>query len=213
MPPLGLCQDSYQLTANSYQVSGAGLGRARTVEARCAVPMADLTGWLWDAGLERPKLIAGRFFMRLVIQRVTEARVTVDENTTGSIGAGLLVLLGIAATDTAADADYLIDKLIGLRIFPDEAGKMNRSVLEAGGGLLIVSQFTLYADCRKGRRPGFDRAAAPEQARALYNYFLDSARARPLPVESGVFQAHMQVHLVNDGPVTILIDSADRAKS
>ncbi len=151
--------------------------------------------------------------MRVVIQRVTEASVTVDESTAGSIRTGLLVFLGIARTDTAADADYLLDKLIGLRIFPDEAGKMNRNVLEAGGDLLIVSQFTLYADCRKGRRPGFDRAAPPEQARDLYNYVLDSARTRPLRVESGVFQASMEVRLLNDGPVTILIDSADRARS
>jgi len=150
--------------------------------------------------------------MRLVIQRVTGARVTVNESTAGSIRTGLLVFLGIARSDTTADADYLVDKLVGLRIFPDDAGKMNRSVVEAGGGLLIVSQFTLYADCRKGRRPGFEQAAPPEQARALYNYFVESAKTRLVPVETGIFQAAMQVQLVNDGPVTILIDSADRVK-
>jgi D-aminoacyl-tRNA deacylase len=150
--------------------------------------------------------------MRILIQRVREARVTVNENTAGSIGRGLLVFVGICRSDTAADADYLIDKVVGLRVFPDDAGKMNRSVVDTGGGLLIVSQFTLHADCRKGRRPSFDQAAPPDQAETLYNYFVESARARCLPVETGVFQTTMQVHLVNDGPVTLLIDSADRAK-
>lgn len=150
--------------------------------------------------------------MRLVIQRVREACVTVSGSTAGSIRTGLLVLLGISRWDTAGDADYLLDKLLGLRIFPDEEGKMNRSVQESGGALLIVSQFTLYADCRKGRRPSFDQAAPPEQAQALYNYFVESAKRGPVPVETGVFQAMMQVRLVNEGPVTILLDSADRAK-
>jgi D-tyrosyl-tRNA(Tyr) deacylase len=148
--------------------------------------------------------------MRVIIQRVTEARVAVNESTTGTIRTGLLVFLGISRSDTAADADYLAEKVLGLRIFPDEAGKMNRNVQESGGALLIVSQFTLYGDCRKGRRPSFDQAAPPEQAQALYNYFVESARRGPVPVETGVFQAAMQVHIVNDGPVTILIDSADR---
>lgn len=147
--------------------------------------------------------------MRILVQRVTEARVTVGEDVVGSIETGLLVFLGIARFDTTADADYLVEKLAGLRVFPDEAGKMNRSVREAEGGLLIVSQFTLYADCRKGRRPSFDRAAPPEQALALYSYFVESARATSVPVETGVFQAMMRVHLVNEGPVTILMDSAD----
>ncbi len=151
--------------------------------------------------------------MRAVLQRVTNARVNVYDSTVGSIDKGLLVLLGIAKGDTTADADYLVDKLLGLRIFPDDAGKMNRNVHEAGGGLLVVSQFTLYADCRKGRRPSFDRAAPPEQAQALYNYFLESARKGPVPVEAGVFQAMMDVLLVNHGPVTIIIDSADRKVS
>jgi D-tyrosyl-tRNA(Tyr) deacylase len=119
----------------------------------------------------------------------------------------LLVFLGVAKSDVAADANYLVDKLLGLRIFPDEAGKLNRNVREAGGALLIVSQFTLYADCRKGRRPSFDQAAPPEVALSLYNYFVESAKKGPVPVETGVFQASMEVHLVNDGPVTIQIDS------
>jgi D-tyrosyl-tRNA(Tyr) deacylase len=148
--------------------------------------------------------------MRAVLQRVTQARVDVDNATVGSIGAGLLVLLGVARTDTTADADYLLDKILGLRIFPDDAGKMNRNVQDAGGALLVVSQFTLYADCRKGRRPSFDPAAPPEQAQSLYNYFVASARRGPVPIETGVFQASMEVHLVNSGPVTILLDSAER---
>jgi len=150
--------------------------------------------------------------MRLVIQRVREARVTVNDGVTGSIRTGLLVFLGVSRTDTVEDADYLTGKLLGLRIFPDADGKMNRNLQEAGGSLLIVSQFTLYGDCRKGRRPNFDRAAPPEQAQDLYNYFVESAKRGPVPVETGVFQAIMQVHIVNDGPVTILIDSAERAK-
>ena len=150
--------------------------------------------------------------MRLVIQRVTEARVTVNNSAAGSIRTGLLVFLGVSRTDTAEDADYLTGKLLGLRIFPDEDGKMNRNVQEAGGSLLIVSQFTLYGDCCKGRRPSFDRAAPPDQAQDLYNYFVESAKRGPVAVETGVFQAMMQVHIVNDGPVTILIDSAERVK-
>ena len=150
--------------------------------------------------------------MRLVIQRVGEARVVVNNSSTGSIRTGLLVFLGVSRTDTVEDADYLTGKLLGLRIFPDEDGKMNRNVHEAGGSLLIVSQFTLYGDCRRGRRPSFDQAAPPEHAQNLYNYFVESAKRGPVPVETGVFQAMMQVHIVNDGPVTILIDSAERVK-
>ena len=149
--------------------------------------------------------------MRLVIQRVREARVTVNDGVTGSIRTGLLAFLGVSRTDTVEDADYLTGKLLGLRIFPDEDGKMNLDVQEAGGSLLIVSQFTLYGDCRKGRRPSFDQAAPPDQAQDLYNYFVESVKRGPVPVETGVFQAMMQVHIVNDGPVTILIDSAERA--
>jgi D-aminoacyl-tRNA deacylase len=150
--------------------------------------------------------------MKLVIQRVSEAYVQVDDTRVGSIRTGLVVFLGIGKLDTEEDADYLLDKLLGLRIFPDDQGKMNRSVQEAGGSLLIVSQFTLYGDCRRGRRPSFDQAAPPDRAMALYNYFVEAARRSPVAVETGVFQATMRVHLVNEGPVTILIDSADRGK-
>ena len=142
-----------------------------------------------------------------MLQRVKEARVEVEGLIAGAIGPGLLALLGISRDDTRADAEYILDKTLSLRIFPDDAGKMNRSLLDRDGQLLVVSQFTLYADVRKGRRPGFDRAAGPEQARLLYEYFVDSARQRRVRVETGVFQAMMSVHLVNDGPVTILCDS------
>jgi D-aminoacyl-tRNA deacylase len=148
--------------------------------------------------------------MKVVLQRVKEAKVEVNHLTSGSIGVGLLVLLGVSKEDAEADAEYLRDKILGLRIFPDAQGKMNRNIQEAGGALLIVSQFTLYGDCRRGRRPGFDRAASPERAEALYNYFVEIVRSGPVPVQTGVFHAHMDVHLVNDGPVTILIDSAER---
>ncbi len=124
--------------------------------------------------------------MRALVQRVKEARVEVDGEVTGAIGSGLLVFLGVTGTDTPADADYLLDKLLCLRIFPDAAGKMNRDVAEAGGAMLIVSQFTLYGDCRRGRRPGFDRAAPLEQARALYNYFVERAQKKHVPVATGV---------------------------
>jgi D-tyrosyl-tRNA(Tyr) deacylase len=145
--------------------------------------------------------------MRVVIQRVKEARVEVEGRVSGAIGAGLVLLLGIAKTDTFRDADYLVDKVLALRIFSDEAGKMNRSVLDVNGGLLVVSNFTVYGDCRKGRRPGFDLAADPEKAQELYQYFLSRARSAPIAIESGVFRASMSVHLVNDGPVTLLCDS------
>jgi len=150
--------------------------------------------------------------MKLVLQRVTEARVLVSENTVGEIAAGLVVFLGVARSDTSEDADYLLDKLLWLRIFADSEGKMNRNVQEAGGELLIVSQFTLYADCRKGRRPGFDAAAPPQQAQALYQYFVDAAGKSPVKVQSGVFQAMMRVDIVNDGPVTIVLDSEDKRR-
>jgi len=123
-----------------------------------------------------------------------------------------LILLGIGKGDTTSDADYLVDKLLGLRIFPDDAGKMNCNVEQARGALLIVSQFTLFGDCRKGRRPGFDQAAPPEQAQSLYEYFVETARRGPVPVETGVFQAAMEVRLVNHGPVTIWMDSIDRTR-
>ena len=147
--------------------------------------------------------------MRLLLQRVSQASVTVDGNTVGSIRTGLLILAGMAKTDTEAEIDYLSDKVLGLRIFPDSAGKMNRNIVDAGGSLLIVSQFTLYGDCRKGRRPSFDDAATPLHAQALYNYLVQKLRSGPVPVETGVFQATMEVHLVNQGPVTILMDTAD----
>ncbi len=145
--------------------------------------------------------------MRAVVQRVREAKVEVDGRTAGDIGGGLLILLGVAKSDTRQDAEYMADKLAGLRIFSDETGKMNRDVTQAGGSLLVVSQFTLYGDVRRGRRPGFERAAEPQQARVLYEYFVERIRARGVPVQTGVFQASMFVHLVNDGPVTIIVDS------
>jgi len=146
--------------------------------------------------------------MRAVIQRVSEARVKVEGAVLGEIGPGLLALLGIAKPDTAADAEFLAEKILNLRVFPDEAGKMNRSLLDTGGALLVVSQFTLYGDCRKGRRPSFDAAAPAEQARALYEHFVEAARRSGVRVETGVFQAHMEVSLVNDGPVTLVVESA-----
>jgi D-tyrosyl-tRNA(Tyr) deacylase len=145
--------------------------------------------------------------MRAVIQRVSEARVTVAGSVLGEIGPGMLALLGVAKPDTAADAEYLAEKILNLRMFPDEAGKMNRSLLDTGGALLVVSQFTLYGDCRKGRRPSFDDAAPAEQARPLYEHFVEVARRSGVRVETGVFQAHMEVSLVNDGPVTLLVES------
>jgi D-aminoacyl-tRNA deacylase len=146
--------------------------------------------------------------MRAVVQRVSRARVTVQEDVTGKIERGLLVLIGIGAADTEADADYLADKISGLRIFEDEHGKMNLSLGEIAGSVLAVSQFTLYGDVRRGRRPAFDAAALPEKARALYEYFVERIRAAGLRCETGRFQATMQVELVNDGPVTILLDSS-----
>lgn len=145
--------------------------------------------------------------MRAVVQRVSRAKVTVDDNIAGEIGHGLLVLLGVGGNDQEADADYLAEKISGLRIFEDEHGKMNHSVTEVSGGVLVVSQFTLYGDVRKGRRPSFDDAARPEKARKLYEYFVERVRAAGLPCETGRFQEMMDVELVNDGPVTILMDS------
>lgn len=145
--------------------------------------------------------------MRAVIQRVKEARVEVDGRVTGSISAGLVVLLGVSKADSRRDADYLADKILGLRIFADESGKMNRSVVEINAALLIVSNFTVYGDCRKGRRPSFDLAAGPERAEELYEYFVGRARAAPITVETGIFRASMSVYLVNDGPVTLCCDS------
>ena len=145
--------------------------------------------------------------MRAVLQRVSSARVTVEGKTTGEIGQGLLVLLGVAKDDTEAEAERLAEKVATLRIFGDEAGKMNLSVEEIGGGVMVVSQFTLHGDCRKGRRPSFDRAATAEQANALYEKFVAALRARGLKVETGIFQAMMEVGLVNQGPVTLIVDT------
>jgi len=145
--------------------------------------------------------------MRAVVQRVSRAKVTVDGNIAGEIGHGLLVLLGVGNNDQESDADYLAEKIVGLRIFEDEHGKMNRSVAEVSGGVLVVSQFTLYGDVRKGRRPSFDDAARPERARELYEYFVERVRAAGLQCETGRFQEMMDVELVNEGPVTILVDS------
>ncbi|HZR31024.1 MAG TPA: D-aminoacyl-tRNA deacylase [Terriglobales bacterium] len=145
--------------------------------------------------------------MRAVIQRVIRARVTVEGELVGEIGPGLLVLLAVAQADTTADAEYLAEKIAGLRILEDDEGKMNRSVAESGGAVLAISQFTLYGDVRRGKRPSFDAAARPELARELYELFVARIRAAGLRCETGRFQEQMQVELVNDGPVTILLDS------
>ncbi|HEU4714846.1 MAG TPA: D-aminoacyl-tRNA deacylase [Pyrinomonadaceae bacterium] len=148
--------------------------------------------------------------MRAVIQRVTRAKVIVEDRVVGEIGHGLLVLLGITHADTQTDADYLASKIVALRIFDDAAGKMNVSLKDAGGGLLVVSQFTLYGDVRRGLRPSWSDAAPPEIAEPLYNYFVESSRKLIEPVETGSFRAMMQVELINDGPVTLIVDSRDR---
>ena len=149
--------------------------------------------------------------MRAVVQRVTQANVEVEGTIVGRIGPGLLVLLGVAKTDTADDAEFLAAKIVSLRVFADDLGKMNRSLVESGGALLVVSQFTLYGDTRKGRRPGFDQAAPAEQARTLYEHFVAAARKSGIAVETGVFQAMMAVSLTNDGPVTFIVESAQGA--
>jgi len=145
--------------------------------------------------------------MRAVVQRVTRASVKVNDQFTGKIAEGLLVLLGVAQEDAESDVDYLAAKIAGLRIFEDEEGKMNRSVGDIGGAVLAVSQFTLFGDVRKGKRPSFDEAARPERARELYEYFVAQVRALGLRCETGRFQEMMEVELVNQGPVTILLDS------
>ena len=147
--------------------------------------------------------------MRAVVQRVSSARVEVDGEVTGAIGRGLLVLLGVGQGDTDKQAAWLAEKIAGLRIFEDADGKMNLSVQDIGGSVLVVSQFTIYAGCRKGRRPSFTEAAPPDVADRLYQVFVSHLRALGVPLETGVFQAHMDVHLVNEGPVTIVLD-ADR---
>jgi len=147
--------------------------------------------------------------MRLLIQRVSRASVTINGEVTGRIGRGLVALIGIGEGDTETEAQNLVTKMVNLRIFPDHEGKMNLSVLQAQGGLLLISQFTLYGDCRKGRRPSFEKAAAPDRARELYEFVVECARKTGLLTETGVFREHMDVELVNDGPVTLLLDSAE----
>ncbi len=146
--------------------------------------------------------------MRAVIQRVTRSAVTVGDETIGEIGKGLVVLLGVDQKDGTGDADYLADKIAHLRIFEDENGRMNRSLLETGGALLVVSQFTLLGDCKKGRRPSFIRAAGPEKANTLYEYFVDKIRDTGIHTQTGRFRAMMALTLVNDGPVTLILESA-----
>ena len=145
--------------------------------------------------------------MRAIIQRVTRARVTVASRVAGEIKTGVLVLVGVGRADTSESVEYLAEKIANLRIFADDAGKMNRSLVEIGGSALVVSQFTLYGDTRGGRRPSYIQAASPEDANRLYEEFVRCLRSFGVPVETGVFQAHMEVELVNDGPVTILLDS------
>jgi D-tyrosyl-tRNA(Tyr) deacylase len=149
--------------------------------------------------------------VRAVVQRVSSARVEAEGKQVGSIGPGLLVLLGVAKDDGEREAAWLAEKTAGLRIFEDEGGKLNRSAQEVEGAVLVVSQFTLLADCRRGRRPSFTEAAAPETAERLYRLFVSHLRERGLAVETGSFQAHMAVHLVNDGPVTLVLDTPQRA--
>ncbi len=150
--------------------------------------------------------------MRALIQRVTAASVLIDDAEVGTIGPGLVVLLGVAGGDDDADAQWVVDKVVNMRIFADDAGRFNRSARDVDGGLLVVSQFTLYADTRRGRRPDFTRAAAPEEANRLYEAAVAMFRETGLTVATGEFQAYMQVRLQNDGPVTIMVDSADRGR-
>ncbi|MGI6777488.1 MAG: D-aminoacyl-tRNA deacylase [Acetivibrionales bacterium] len=145
--------------------------------------------------------------MRAVVQRVSKARVIVNGKVMGEIGKGLMVLLGVGQEDTDADVEYMADKIVNLRIFEDEDGKMNISLLDIGGELLVVSQFTLYGDCRKGKRPSFTAASRPEAARDLYGKFIERSRGYGIKVETGTFQAMMNVEIHNDGPVTMLLDS------
>jgi D-aminoacyl-tRNA deacylase len=145
--------------------------------------------------------------MKAVVQRVTRSRVTVEDQEIGSIGMGMMVLLGVAQDDDEADADWLVDKIAGLRIFEDDHGKMNRAITDVNGQILVVSQFTLMGDCRKGRRPSFVQAAAPDKAEALYNRFVQNIMDKDIGVQTGRFGAAMKVALVNDGPVTLIVSS------
>jgi D-tyrosyl-tRNA(Tyr) deacylase len=151
--------------------------------------------------------------MRACVQRVKQAKVTVAGEVTGQIGAGLLVLLGIATTDTDEEAKWLAEKVAGLRIFEDEAGKMNLALAEAGGAMLVVSQFTLLGDCRRGRRPSFVDAAPPEVAERLYEAFVDAVRSLGIMVATGRFRQHMEVALINDGPVTLIVETDRRSEA
>ncbi len=163
----------------------------------------------WRMGLLRESLRAeAEEKMRAVVQRVSRASVVADQEKIGAIGPGLVVLLGVHRDDQQSDLDWLVDKIVHLRIFEDGDGKMNRSLLDTGGAMLIVSQFTLYGDCRQGRRPGYGQAARPEMAEALYESFIHAVRQQGIQTVTGRFQATMAVELVNDGPVTLLVDSA-----
>lgn len=148
--------------------------------------------------------------MRAVIQRVSQAKVVVDENTVGQIGKGFMILLGVHEQDTQADVDYLVGKISKLRVFEDDQQKMNRSIMDVGGEILSISQFTLFADTKKGNRPSFVQAAKPDTAIPLYEAFNEGLRQVGIPVETGIFGADMKCHLVNDGPVTIIIDSQNK---
>lgn len=150
--------------------------------------------------------------MKAILQRVTHGQVTVDDSITGKIDTGFVVLLGVGHEDTEEDADYLAEKMVNLRVFNDDAGKMNRSLIDVSGSVLAISQFTLFADTRRGRRPSFIDAAPPEQATHLYEYFMNKVRSAGVRVEKGVFGAHMVVDIQNDGPVTIILDSTDRKR-
>ena len=145
--------------------------------------------------------------MKALVQRVSSAKVTVDDSVRGEIGAGLLVFVGFRGEDSPADLDWMAEKLTGLRIFPDNNGNMNRSVKDIAGQMLVVSQFTLHADTRKGKRPSFIKAADPETANILYRLFIQKLKERDIPLAEGVFGAHMSVELINDGPVTIMVNS------
>jgi D-tyrosyl-tRNA(Tyr) deacylase len=151
--------------------------------------------------------------MRAVVQRVSRAEVRIEGRVVGTIGRGFVVLLGVAGGDSDADAAFLVDKIVGMRIFAGDAGKMNLSIAQADGAMLVVSQFTLLADTNSGRRPSFTKAAAPEEARSLYEHFLSLARTRDVKVETGEFGATMEVDLVNDGPVTIILDTRENVKT
>ena len=151
--------------------------------------------------------------MRAVVQRVSRAEVRIEGRVVGKIGRGFVVLLGVAAGDSDSDAAFLVDRIVGMRVFADDAGKMNLSIAQVGGAMLVVSQFTLLADTNSGRRPSFTKAAAPDEARRLYEHFLSLTRARDVKVETGEFGATMEVDLVNDGPVTIILDSRENMKT